>query len=42
MNETVLTWTVPNWLTVLLMVVVGFAVLGTVAKLVKSKSKSNA
>lgn len=26
--ETVLTWTVPNWITVLLMVFLGFAALG--------------
>lgn len=43
MEETVLTWTVPNWVTVLLMVAVGFAVIGFGAKLLKSVgSKQNA
>lgn len=38
MNETVLTWTVPNWITVLLMVFVGFAVLGVVAKVARRQT----
>lgn len=28
MEETVLDWTVPNWITVVLMVILGFAVIG--------------
>lgn len=28
MEETVLDWTVPNWITVVLMVILGYAVLG--------------
>jgi hypothetical protein len=28
MDETVLDWTVPNWITVVLMVILGFAVIG--------------
>jgi hypothetical protein len=32
MDETVLTWTVPNWITVLLMVIIGFALLGFAGK----------
>lgn len=32
MEETVLDWTVPNWITVCLMVFLGFAVLGFVGK----------
>jgi hypothetical protein len=32
MEETVLDWTVPNWITVCLMVVLGFAVLGLLGK----------
>ena len=30
MDETVLSWTVPNWITVVLMVILGFALLGLV------------
>lgn len=41
MDETVLTWTVPNWITVFLMVFLGFAVLGLVGKaIVKMKAGS--
>lgn len=32
MEETVLDWTVPNWITVVLMVILGFAVLGLLGK----------
>jgi hypothetical protein len=43
MDETVLSWTVPNWITVVLMVVIGFAVLGFVGKIAsKARAKSNA
>ena len=31
MEETILDWTVPNWITVILMVVLGYAVLGLLA-----------
>lgn len=38
MEETVLDWTVPNWITVVLMAILGFAVLGLVGKaIVKAK-----
>ena len=32
MEETVLDWTVPNWITVVLMVILGFAAIGLVTK----------
>lgn len=32
MDETVLDWTVPNWITVVLMVILGFAVIGAGAR----------
>lgn len=32
MEETVLDWTVPNWITVCLMAILGFAVLGLIGK----------
>lgn len=39
MEETVLDWTVPNWITVLLMALLGFAILGLVGKaIVKVKT----
>lgn len=34
MEETVLDWTVPNWITVCLMAFLGFAVLGFGAKFI--------
>jgi hypothetical protein len=38
MEETVLDWTVPNWITVVLMAILGFAVLGLFGKaIVKAK-----
>lgn len=41
MEETVLDWTVPNWITVCLMAILGFAVLGFVSKvIVKAKAGS--
>jgi hypothetical protein len=41
MEETVLTWTVPNWITVCLMAFLGFAVLGLMGKaIVKAKAAS--
>jgi len=43
MEETVLDWTVNNWITVLLMVILGFAIIGLVAKLAtKIGSRDNA
>jgi hypothetical protein len=39
MEETVLDWTVPNWITVVLMAILGFAVLGLIGKaIVKAKA----
>ena len=32
MEETVLDWTVPNWITVCLMAILGFAFLGLIGK----------
>jgi len=40
MDETILTWTVPNWLTVLLMVILGFAALSVIAKII-AKARAN-
>lgn len=43
MDETVLDWTVPNWITVVLMVVLGFAFLGLVGKgIAKMRNKTDA
>jgi len=40
MDETILTWNIPNWLTVLLMVILGFAAIGVVTKIVvKARSE---
>jgi hypothetical protein len=36
-EETILTWNAANWITVIIMVVLGFAVLGMVAQIVKMK-----
>jgi hypothetical protein len=36
-DETILSWNVANWVTVVIMVVLGFAVLGMVAQIVKQK-----
>ncbi len=41
MNETILTWNVPNWITVVLMAVLGFAVFGAAAHLIAG-GKQNA
>lgn len=32
MEETILDWNVPNWITVCLMAILGFAVLGLIGK----------
>ena len=43
MDETILDWTVPNWITVCLMVILGFAVLGLMGKAIaKMRAKSDA
>jgi len=36
-EETILSWNVANWVTVLIMVVLGFAIIGMVAQVWKSK-----
>lgn len=42
MEETVLDWTVPNWITVTLMAILSFAVLGAISKaIVKAKAGSS-
>lgn len=40
MNETILTWNVPNWITVVIMAVLGFAVIGAVAHLVSGRAEN--
>lgn len=42
MNETILTWNVPNWITVVLMAILGFAVIGGIAHLVSGKAENAA
>lgn len=41
-EEAILTWNFANWVTILLMVILGFAILGLGAKLIKSRSKVTA
>lgn len=41
-GPTILTWNVPNWITVVLMAVLGFAVIGLVANQTKKLSNNNA
>lgn len=36
--EGIISWNVPNWITVLLMVAVGGLVLGTISKAIQAKS----
>jgi predicted negative regulator of RcsB-dependent stress response len=36
-DETILTWTPANWITVILMVVLGFAALGAASKIWQQK-----
>lgn len=38
MNENILTWNITNWITVVLMAAVGFAVLGFVQSYVAKKN----
>lgn len=40
-GETILTWNVPNWITVVLMAVLGFAAIGLIAKSVNKLSTKN-
>ena len=37
MNDSVLSWTPANWITVLLMVGIGFAIIGTGYKIIQQK-----
>lgn len=37
MDDNILSWNVANWVTVILMVVLGFAILGMVAKIWRQK-----
>lgn len=36
-GETILSWTPANWITVLLMVALGFTILGAIAKIVQQR-----
>lgn len=40
-ESVILTWNVPNWITVVLMVAVGFAVIGFAQKLWQKKSQGS-
>jgi hypothetical protein len=43
MDENIITWNIPNWITIVLMAGLGFAVLGFATKaLVKSKGSGDA
>ena len=35
MNETIITWNVPNWITVVLMAGIGFLVLGVASQAIR-------
>ena len=37
-ETTILSWNAANWITVLIMVVLGFAILGMVAKLIQQRT----
>jgi predicted negative regulator of RcsB-dependent stress response len=39
-EETILSWNVANWVTVLIMVILGFAVLGMAAKLWQQRQQA--
>lgn len=41
MEESILTWNLPNWITVVLMAVLGFAVLAAVAGVVRKRSSDS-
>lgn len=36
-DETILSWNAANWITVLIMVILGFAVIGMVTKIIQQK-----
>lgn len=40
-GPTILTWNVPNWITVVLMAVLGFAVIGLIANQVNKMGNKN-
>lgn len=40
MSENLLTWSVRNWITVFLMVVLGWAIIGAAARLVRGKKST--
>lgn len=40
MDRTLISWNLPNWITVVLMAAIGYAVLGGVAQLVKRNGAS--
>lgn len=40
MNETIISWNVPNWITVVLMVVIFFALFGALSRVVAKKSEA--
>ena len=41
-EETILTWNAANWITILLMVILGFALLGMIAKVIQQKRQKAA
>jgi len=41
-EETILTWNFANWITVLIMVVLGFAFLGMVSQIIKQRQRTAA
>lgn len=40
-EETIISWTPANWLTVLIMVALGFAILGFVAQAIKQRQQKS-
>ena len=38
MDETLLTWTPANWITVMLMVILGFAIIGAAVRIYKERA----
>jgi hypothetical protein len=41
MEETIITWNIPNWITIVLMAILGFAVLGMAGKALSKMRDSN-
>jgi hypothetical protein len=41
MERTIISWNLPNWITVVIMAALGYAVLGGVAQLVKRNNSSS-